>query len=115
MTWWQTLIQLAVAGGAGSLLTTAVTSFSQRRKVSAEASKAGADAASILTDTALKAATTSIENLEQQAEKLTKQLERTTEELQAVRRHMGVLEGLLRQQGVPVPELVWPPPRNGIA
>jgi hypothetical protein len=28
---------------------------------------------------------------------------------------MGVLEGLLRERGLPVPELVWPPQRNGVA
>jgi hypothetical protein len=70
--------------------------------------KNGADAASVLTDRALNAATKSIENLE-------KQLERTTEELRAVRRHMTVLEGLLRQSGVTVPEFDWPPRRNGVA
>jgi DNA repair ATPase RecN len=78
--------------------------------------KNGADAASVLTDRALKAATTAIENVEQRAEKLSQQLEktqdqleRTQHELRAVRRHMGVLEALLRDRGVPVPELVWPP------
>jgi DNA repair ATPase RecN len=82
--------------------------------------KNGADAASVLTDRALKAATTAITNIEQQAEKLGHQLEKTQgqleltrEELRAVRRHMGVLERLLRDQGVAVPELVWPP--RGIA
>ncbi len=114
MEWWQTLIQLAVAGGAGSLLTTAVTSYSQRRKVSAEASKAGADAASILTDTAMKAAEKAIAEVERQATSLRKDLRETRDEMRAMRRHMGTLETLLRTSGVPVPEFVWPPQRNGV-
>lgn len=108
MTLWATLLQLAVAGSAGGLLTNVVRSLSERRKVSAEATKTGADAQAILTDTALKAATRSIESLE-------RRLEQTTTELQAVRHHMGVLEVLLRQRGVPVPDMAWPPQRNGVA
>lgn len=77
--------------------------------------KNGADAASVLTDRALKAATTSIENLEKHAEKLSVQLDRTTDELRALRRHLGVLESLLRDRGVPVPDFVYPPQRNGVA
>lgn len=114
MEWWQTLIQLAVAGGAGSLLTTAVTSFSERRTVNAEASKTGADAASILTDTALKAAEKAIAEVERQASSLRAELRETRAEMRALRGHMGTLETLLRSSGIPVPEFVWPP-RNGVA
>lgn len=113
MTWWVTLVQLAVAGGAGGLLTNVIRSLSERRKVSAEATKTGADAQAILTDTALKAATRSIENLEKHAEKLSAQLERTTDELRALRGHMDVVEQLLRQHQIPAPEFVWPR-RNGV-
>lgn len=115
MQWWQTLIQLAVAGGAGSLLTTAVTSFSQRRKVSAEASRAGADAVSILTDTAMKAAEKAIAEVERQAESLRVDLRETRDELRALRGHLVTLETLLRTTGVPVPEFAWPPRRNGVS
>ena len=78
--------------------------------------KNGADAASVLTDRALKAATNAIENLEQQAETLGKQLKETTGELQAMRRHLGVLETLLREHSIPAPSFDWPPAhRNGVA
>ena len=101
---------LSILGGC-SFIGTGIVAVSQRRKVRA-------DAASVLTDSAMKVLT----SVEQRAEKLGKQLEETQEkldetqgELRAVRRHMGVLEELLRSVGVPVPDLVWPPRRNGVA
>lgn len=103
-----TLLQVGAALGGLTFIAGIITALAMWKK-------SGADAASVLTDRALKAATTAIENVEQQAEKLGAQLERTQgelektrDELRAVRRHMGVLEGLLRQQGVPVPDLDWP-------
>jgi DNA repair ATPase RecN len=115
-------LQIGAALGGLTFFGGIITALAIWRKSKAEARKAGADAVSVLTDTALKAASTAIAKVEQQAEKLGHQLERTQgelektrDELQAVRRHMGVLEGLLRQQGVPVPELVWPPMRNGVS
>lgn len=103
-----TLLQVGAALGGLTFIAGIITALAMWKK-------SGADAASVLTDRALKAATTAIENVEQQAEKLGVQLERTQgelektrDELRAVRRHMGVLEGLLRQQGVPVPDLEWP-------
>jgi hypothetical protein len=96
------LLQIGAALGGLSFVAGIITALAMWRKN-------GADAASVLTDRALRAATSSIENLE-------KQLERTTEELRALRRHMSVLEGLLRQGGVTIPDFDWPPTRsNGAA
>jgi hypothetical protein len=96
------LLQIGAALGGLSFVAGIITALALWRKN-------GADAASVLTDRALRAATSSIENLE-------KQLERTTEELRALRRHLSVLEGLLRQSGVTIPDFDWPPPhRNGVA
>jgi hypothetical protein len=110
-----TLLQIGAALGGLTFVGGIITALAMWKK-------SGADAASVLTDRALKAATTAIEKVEQRAEKLGLQLEKTQDqlektqsELRAVRRHMGVLETLLRAQGVPVPELVWPPHRNGVA
>jgi uncharacterized membrane protein len=100
---------LSVLGGC-SFIGTGIVAVSQRRKVRA-------DAASVLTDSAMKVLT----SVEQRAEKLGRQLEATREkldetqdEMRAMRRHMGVLEDLLRARGVPIPEFRWPQ-RNGIA
>lgn len=109
------LLQLGSALGGLTFIAGIITALAVWRRAKAEASKTGADAASVLTDTALKSAAKAIANLEQQAEKLGHQLDKTTAELRAVRRHMGVLEDLLRERGVPVPQLSWPPQRNGAA
>jgi uncharacterized membrane protein len=100
---------LSILGGC-SFIGTGIVAVSQRRKVRA-------DAASVLTDSAMKVLT----SVEQRAEKLGRQLEATREkldetqdEMRAMRRHMGVLEDLLRSRGVPIPEFRWPQ-RNGIA
>lgn len=102
------LLQISAALGGLTFVGGLITALALWRKTSAEARKIGVDTASVLTDTALKAATRSIENLE-------KQLESTSDQLRALRRHMTVLEGLLRQSGVSVPEFDWPPYRNGVA
>jgi DNA repair ATPase RecN len=119
---WEIVMQAAVSLGAGGIGAKVIQVFAQRRNVKAQASKTGADTTAILTDTALKAATAAIANIEQQAEKLGAQLEKTQGELeltrdklQAVLRHMRVLDGLLRERGVTVPEFVYPPHRNGAA
>lgn len=106
------ILQIGAALGGLTFVGAIITALAMWRKSKAEANKTGADAASVLTDTALKAATSAIKNMEERAQKLGEQLEKTQDELQAVRRHMGVLEMLLRQRGVPVPEFVFPP-RNG--
>ncbi len=94
------LLQVGAALGGLTFIGGIITALALWRKN-------GADAASVLTDRALRAATTSIENLE-------KQLASTTDELRALRRHMVVLEGLLRQSGISVPEFDWQPRRNGV-
>lgn len=108
MTLW---LQIGAALGGLTFIGGIITALALWRKN-------GADAASVLTDRALKAATTAIEMVEQRAEqraeKLGRQLEETQDELRAVRRHMGVLETLLRQNQIPAPEFVWPL-RNGSA
>lgn len=108
-------LQICAALGGFTFVGGIITALAMWRKSKAEATKAGADAASVLTDRALRAATTSIENLEKHAEKLGQQLDRTTDELRALRRHMAVLEALLRDRGVPVPQFDWPPQRNGVS
>lgn len=110
MTWF---LQVGAALGGLTFVSGVITAFALWRKSKAEAKKTGADAASVLTDTALKAATSAIKNMEERAQKLGEQLEKTQDELQAVRRHMGRLEMLLRERGVPVPDFVFPP-RNGV-
>lgn len=116
------LLQIGAALGGLSFLAGLITALALWRKSKADATKTGADATSVLTDTALKAATTAIANIEQQAAKLGQQLERTQDELektrdelQAVSRHMGVLEDLLRERDIPVPKFTWSPRRNGVA
>lgn len=115
---------LQICAGLGGLtfLGTVITALALWRKSKAEANKTGADAIQVLTDNALKAASTAIDKVEKQAEKLGQQLERTQgelaktqNELQAVRRHMGVLEDLLREHRIPAPKLVWPSHSNGVA
>lgn len=111
MTLW---LQIGAALGGLTFIGGIITALALWRKN-------GADAASVLTDRALKAAEAAITNVEKQADKLGRQLEKTQgelektrDELRAVRVHMDVLEGLLRERGVPVPQLVWPPQRNGV-
>lgn len=112
MTW---LLQIGAALGGLSFIGGIITALAMWRKN-------GADAAAVLTDRALRAAETAITKVEQQAEKLGTQLEKTQgelektrDELQALRRHMGVLEDLLRAQAIPVPQFNWVPRRNGVS
>lgn len=88
---------LSVLGGC-SFIGTITVAVMQRKKV-------GADAASVLTGSALQI----VEDLRTELKGARSELRETRAELGAVRRHMGVLEQLLRERGVPVPELTWPP------
>lgn len=114
---------LQICAGLGGLtfIGTIITAIAMLIRSKAGATKTGADTIQVLTDNALKAASTAIGNVEKQAEKLGRQLEetqgelaKTRDELQAVRRHMGVLEQLLREHKIPAPEFVWPIGRNGV-
>ena len=88
---------LSVLSGC-SFIGTLGVAWMQRKKV-------GADAASVLTGSALQI----VEDLRTELKGARSELKETRAELHAVRRHMGVLEVLLRERGVPVPELAWPP------
>lgn len=86
---------LSILGGM-SFIGTGIVALSQRRKVRA-------DAASVLTDSALKI-----------VKDLRTELEETRSEMHALREHLGGLENLLRQRGLPVPQFRYSPPRNGV-
>lgn len=92
-------VALVVALSGCSFIGTIAVAWMQRKKV-------GADAASVLTGSALQI----VEDLRTELKGARTELRETRAELHAVRRHMGVLEVLLRERGVPVPELAWPPP-----
>jgi SpoVK/Ycf46/Vps4 family AAA+-type ATPase len=115
---------LQICAGLGGLTFVGgiITALAMWRRTKAEVTKSGADAHAVLTETAMRAAEKAIAKVEERAEKLGEQLDRTSDELektrgelQAVRRHMGVLEMLLRERGLPVPEFLWPPRRNGVS
>jgi chromosome segregation ATPase len=110
------LLQISAALGGLTFLAGLITALAIWRKSKSEAKKIDVDAAAVLTDSAMKVLT----SVEQRAEKLGRQLEATQEkldetqdEMRAMRRHMGVLEDLLRARGVPIPEFQWPQ-RNGV-
>lgn len=99
-----TLLQIGAALGGLSFLGTIIGALAVWRKSKAEANKAGADAASVLTDSALSI-----------VEDLRVELRSARAEIGALRRHLSVVERLLREQGIPAPEFDWPPHRNGVA
>lgn len=104
MSW---LLQVGAALGGLSFLGGIITALAMWRK-------SGADAASVLTDRALKANATAMENLGQQLEQTQEALEETKGELQAMRRHLRVVEQLLRRHDIPAPEFEWPLRRNEV-
>lgn len=106
-------LQICAALGGLTFLGGIITALAMWRKAKAEAGKTGADTIQVLTDNALKAASSAIENLSKQLEQTQEALTETRDELQAVRRHMGVLEQVLRQHQILAPEFVWPSRRNG--
>ena len=95
---WEALISAGAALGGLGFIGTVITAIAMRRKVRAEADKTGADAASVLTGSAMSL-----------VEEVRADLLETQHELRALRRHVGVLEGLLRVNGIPVPDFAWPP------
>lgn len=98
---------MASLGGL-SFIGTTIQTLAQRRKVKAEAAKTGVDAAAVLTDSALAVLTA----VRDEAEGLRTELSQTRAELSALRRHLGRVEAMLRERGLPVPEFIWPP-HNG--
>lgn len=95
---WENAIRVLSVLGALGLPTTVVVAITMRGKIRAEAKKTGADTASVLTGSAME-----------MVNDIRADLVETQREVRALRRHVGVLEGLLRVNGVPIPELAWPP------
>lgn len=98
------VVTILVVIGACSWIGTGIVAFANRKKVRGEAAKAGADAAAVLTESALSVVAD-----------LRGELASAREEIRALRRHLGVVERLMREQGVSMPEFDWPPHRNGVA
>lgn len=98
------LVQIGALSGALSFLGTIIGALAMWRKSKAEAAKTGADAASVLTGSALSI-----------VEDLRGELRSARAEIGALRRHLSAVERLLREQGIPTPDLDWPPSRNGAA
>ena len=87
---------LSLLGGC-SFVGTGIVALANRKKVRGEAAKAGADAAAVLTESALSI-----------VDDLRGELVSARAEIRALRRHLGVVERLIREQGLPVPDLDWP-------
>jgi len=95
------LVQIGATLGGFTFIAGIITALALWRKTKAEVKKTDVDAASVLTDSALSI-----------VKDLRGELAETRQQMQALRSHMGRLEGLLRDRGVPVPDFDWPP-RNG--
>jgi hypothetical protein len=111
-----TFVAVMAALGPASLIGTVVNAWLQRRKIRAEAGKTGADAAAVLTETATELLNPLRAELDRTGRRLAEtndRLESTEREMSALRRHLIVVEDLLRRNGIPVPEFVWPPSANG--
>jgi hypothetical protein len=105
---------LASLGGV-SFIGMIVNAFVQRRKIKAESGKIGADAAAVLTESATKFADEVREAAREDTAVLRRELQDTRSEIAALRRHLAVVEGMLRRYlppDVAVPDFVWPLP-NG--
>lgn len=106
---WETVIRaLSVIGGIG-LPAAIVAALAMRRKVRADATKAGADAAAVLGDTAAAMVKETREDMAELRAEHRGEMASMRGEMSALRRHVGVLEGLLRVNGIPVPDFAWPP------
>jgi len=86
-----------------SLLGTLMFAWFQRKKVRAEVDRIGADASKVITE----AATDAVSLVSEQLKVLRGELVEARSEVAALRRHMEVLEALLRSNGVPAPEFIW--------
>ncbi len=104
------IVALASLGPA-SLLGTVVNAYIQRRKLRADESKTEADAAAVLADTAtqlLKPLRNELRETRDELGNTRRDLRTTRAEITALRDHLDTVEGLLRQNGIPVPAFTWP-------
>lgn len=104
-------VVVLAALGPASLAGTLTNAYIQRRKLRADESKTEADAAAVLTDTATQLLKPLRDELRTTREELThtrRDLRTTRDEITALRDHLDTVEGLLRQNGIPVPEFTWP-------
>lgn len=106
---WNTVVSVLAVGIPASIVVTLITTFAQRALVRSQEKKTGADAAAVLTETA----TELLAPLRRELKSTNEELAETRREMTALRRHLGVVEGLLNRAGIPVPEFVWPPAGNG--
>lgn len=97
-----------------------ITTIVQRRKlraeterIKAEKGKTDADAAKIVAETAAGVMSDLIGPLRVDLARHRKKLEETQTEIEALRRHLAVVEALLRENGIPVPAFVWPHVNGG--
>jgi hypothetical protein len=102
------LVTVLAGTGVLSLIGTLILTWSQRKKVRAEVERVGADASKVITESA--AGVVALVHGEMEA--MTKELTETRREMGALRRHLAVVEGLLRDRGIPVPDFVWPERRR---
>jgi hypothetical protein len=85
--------------GTASFPVTAIIAFALRRKIKAEASKTGADAAAVITGSALEL----LKEARDEARGLRAELKEARVEIDALREHMDVIQGLLRDAAPSVP------------
>ena len=104
-------VAILAALGPASLLGTLLNTYLQRRKLRAEEGKTDADAAQVLSRTAADL----VEPLRRELQATRKELSDTRDEISAMRTHLTAVEGMLRQNGIPVPPFRWPtyPTANG--
>lgn len=108
MNWAFGIQVLSVLGGvvsAGGI----VTALSLRKKVRAEAKKTGADTAEVLAGVGADLVTEVRADMRELKAEHRQEMREMQAEVRALRRHVGVLEGLLRTNGVTIPEFAWPP------
>lgn len=106
---WQTAIQVLAVIGGGGLPVAVLTALVMRRKVRADADKTGADAAEVVATASAGWVKDVRADMDKMRELHQQEMQRVRAEVLALRRHVGALEGLLRVNGIPVPDLAWPP------
>lgn len=106
-----TVVTVLAALGGLSFVGTAINAYAQRRAVRAQEKKTGADATAVLTETATELLVPLREELRMARRDnadLRRDLADTRAELGALRTHLVIVEDLLRQKKIPVPEFAWP-------
>lgn len=107
-----TLVAILAGLGGLSFVGTAINAYAQRRKIKAEEHKTGVDATAILTETATELLVPLRAELRETRKEFADtraELVETRAEVSALRGQLTVVEGLLRTNGIPIPEFVWPP------